>query len=355
MSKLLICEKQSCAVEYLKHLNKEDSILLCPAVVSYMFNYDRELYFKDLPFYQETSKYKENITNYQNEYEESWFLKQHSSEYNLDNNTGFKNELIYNFFIQKKQNQNSKECKKLEKLIHQYFASFDEIVFACDLDHTGVRGFDFLFKYFYNIPNLKAFCHNNNIKLKSYEFKTIHNLTINEPNKYIKNFNTSEKINNLRIAYINKDFFEYNYNLNSLMLFNKIYFNIFKEYPEHILTKNFISTLFLFEHLEYIDINKILTSMRKKEIGHPASQNLIIEKMTQLRLIEKNNNSNSYKITKEGRVMLSFLHRKVNDPHLTNRVYVDHHKLSISDFKIKYSNYLSTVFSKQKRFLNKML
>lgn len=355
MSKLLICEKQSCAIEYIKHLNKEDSILLCPAVVSYLFSYDRELYFKDLPFYEEKSKYKENITIYQNGYNESWFLKQHSSEYNLDNSKGFKNELIYNFFIEKNKNQNSKECKKLEKLIHQYFASFDEIIFAYDLDHTGVRGFDFLFKYFYNIPNLKVFCHNNNIKLKSYEFERIHNLTINEPNKFIKDFNTSEKINNLRIAYKNKDFFEYNYNLNSLMLFNKIYFNIFKEYPKHIMTKNFISTLFIFKDSEYIDIIKIITTMTQKEIGNPASRNLIIEKMIELRLIEADNNLNSYKITKEGRVMLSFLHRKVNDPHLTNRIYVDNYKLSTFDFKIKYGKYLKTVFSKQKRFLNKML
>ncbi len=93
----------------------------------------------------------------------------------------------------------------------------------------------------------------------------------------------------------------------------------------------------------------------KKEIGHPASQNLIIEKMIELRLIEEDNNLNSYKMTKEGRLMLSFLHRKVNDPHLTNRIYVDNYKLSTFDFKIKYGEYLRTVFSKQKRFLNKNL
>ena len=57
------------------------------------------------------------------------------------------------------------------------------------------------------------------------------------------------------------------------------------------------------------------------------------------------------------------MHKKIKDPHLAERLNMDifgdifgsknKEPLSFEDFYNKYEQYLYTVFSKQKRFLNK--
>jgi hypothetical protein len=60
MSRLFVCEKRAQALSYQKHCLEGDAIILCPAVVSCVFDYPSELAFSELPYTDLSPCYKNN-------------------------------------------------------------------------------------------------------------------------------------------------------------------------------------------------------------------------------------------------------------------------------------------------------
>lgn len=349
MSKLFVCEKPHQASLYQFLLEENDAIILAPCVVGYRFLFDKNLEFKNLPYIDKEPKYKKNILQYDSNINNQWIENYKTQVLNYKER--FTSEIYKNFYFYKQNEPNSENYKNALKDIHNYLSSFDEIIFACDVDHTGVRGFDFLFKLYYEIENLQDFCNNNDIKLSSIKAWSLDQKSLEKTFLNRNSFYESDLFNKKRLSYMNKDYFEYNYLLNSLLLINKAYYLTFNKYPDNIITKNFIQILFKFENNEKIEMIKLLRNMENSDIGNAASRNEILNRMSELKLIQSNN-KHEVSITYEGKVFLSFLHRKMNDPHLAERLEKDYELLSHIEFKNKYNKYLKTVFEKQKRFIN---
>lgn len=349
MSKLIVCEKPAQANKYQPFLNKNDKIIIAPCVVGYRFLFDKELKFNELPFFNHSPQYKKNIAAYEEYKATKWIKSLFITAFDQDKRLD--HPLFINFHKEKSRNTKTELYASLKREIHEFLSSFDEIIFACDTDHTGVRGFDFLFKYYYEINNIEDFCNQNNIELNSYENYCLSDKEIKKGIKNKKRFYESTIYNQGRVFYQNKDYFEYNYSLNSLLLLNKAYYLSFDKYPNHIITKNFIQTLFYIKENNSLTEGKIIGHMNKSEIGNPASRTEILLKLYDLNLVKKT--EKNVFLSNEGATFMDLLHRKLNDPHLAKRLENDYENLTHSEFRDKYGKYLKTVFSKQKRFINK--
>jgi len=194
---------------------------------------------------------------------------------------------------------------------------------------------------FFNIYNIKI----SIMKVCSFDEKSLSKYFAERKNIYDSDYHL------LKESYIKKDFFEYNYNLNSLLFFNNILKKINIDKNDIILTKNHISTLFLLQK-ENLTEDLIIQLMNKRKIGQASSFAEIVYNLNILKLTQKRNELVS--LSEQGELFLSFLHKKINDPYLNIRLQNDHKELSVEDFKIKYEKYLYEIFSKQKRFLRKL-
>lgn len=353
MSRLFICEKKFQAKIYLDHLNEDDAIILCPTITSYLFDYPEKLTFSDLPYCDHTPSYKAN-----KERNPEWLYCHHTLF--LTQEKEIAHPVLLDYFNRAlTTNRSDDSFKRAKSVIHDFIGSFDEIVFACDPDISGLRGFDFFFEKYLEVGNLAEFGQLHGAKITAciakygMDDKSIIR-TISERSDFFEN----TSIHNIRLSYQKKDFFEYNYNLNSLLLLNKAYFLASGEYLNRILTKNHIQTLFLFADQQERK-ESIHFTMDKLFIGSPASrieivENLIITKMLHCEE-KKPHYVGTYTITNLGQKFLSNLHRKVNDPHLAERLGKDTFDahMPLDDFKLKYSKYLKVVFSKQKRHINR--
>lgn len=345
MSRLFVCEKRQQAEFYQRYCNEGDSFILCTTITSYLFDYPSSLKFKDLPIIDSAIKYK--VT--ENPYVEDYSRNQYTSYYS------YIKKRVCNPILVEFYNYKSISSKNS---IHNFLSSFDEIVYACDADHTGARGFDFLFEKYFEIDDLKSFSLENNVEINAFiNLGGFDENSIREAYSNIDNFFTNEYIGRFRESYLKKDFFEYNYNINSLLLINKAYYLAFGTYPKYILTKNLVQTLFLLKKLSVRDVY-FSKYLEHNNIGSPASRTRIIGNLKEMNLVSsiKIDNTIYYCINDKGYKFLSLLHRKINDPYLSKRVVKDceNKDLSFIDFKEKYSKYLKDVFSKQKRFINKM-
>lgn len=362
MSKLLVCEKPDQAQRYLSICNKEDAIIVCPTIVSYAFDYPTNLYFSQLPFTSLPPRYKPaNL-------DPEWYLHLYSSLYTQDNK--IKNHPVLTTYFYNKhpcspyKSADSNTLEKARKDLYALLTSFDEIVFACDADHTGMRGFDFLFSRYFEIDDLQKFSENNQLTVTALINKEgFDEISLRKSMENRSDFFENVDVKCFRCHYQKKDFFEYNYNLNSLMLLNKTYFLALGKYPECVITKNFIQALFLLENIE--TEARFAQRLEKSFIGTPASRKAIMDNLNNLGLIDiikKGPSSGNciclttrLSISEQGTRFLNLLHRKLNDPYLAERLLKDceNETLTLNDFKIKYDKYLDVVFSKQKRLINK--
>tara|TARA_B100000700_G_scaffold57935_1_gene62880 strand:+ start:977 stop:2053 length:1077 start_codon:yes stop_codon:yes gene_type:complete len=349
--KLFICEKPDIAKKLQPFLNENDLIILSQPIGVFKFNY-QNISFSEAPYTKEKPQYKIdfNAKNIEN------------SCITAFNKSGKVRVNFLEYYYSSLKN--NKEVKF--KDIDNFFNNFDEIVNCCDADYSGARAFDFKFsKYFKLGDDYLNYFQNKKLILSTMYLYILLDYNIKESFSQRYNSKNYQLFLKHREEYQKKDFFEYNYNLNSLLFFSKYIKNI-------VLTKNMIQTLLLFKNeLEFSDSN-ILFKMDKKKIGTAASRYKIIEELNKSDIIEqvhldyyllktKEKRIKSYfRIAKQGQFLLNeIMHKKIKDPHLSERLNADifgtknNESLSFEDFYNKYEQYLYTVFSKQKRFLNK--
>jgi len=346
-NKLFICEKPSCAKLYQFLLNKGDLIIVACGTGSYKFDYEDVSFLKS-PYISRKPKYRINLEKNRTPLTvKSW-----------DSKTGFKNDLLSD--LVELHNSDKFRKQEIDLITNDFLKDFDEIIFACDPDITGVRAFCFKFEKFFNIGiDWKKKLFKKGIRVTALICYSGNQESLLRSYNERKEINISKKFKYLEENYIKKDFFEYNYNLNAILFFkNHI------DLPEHlsgefdcVLTKNHISTLFLVRSMAGISDDNLNHLMNENKIGSPVSRSVIIENLLKIGLVKEISDSKSgriyckYKLTSAGEVFLNNLHKKVNDPYLINVLYKDISNKSISDFKIKYKKYLYEVFSRQKKLI----
>lgn len=350
--RLFVCEKPQQAKIITELMEENDIVILAQSIAAYKFDY-QEIKFKDAPYTREMPKYKKNIK--------------------------YKNDI---FNIGKWDCQkNYLECSTLSKigeldgfseLIKEYFNQFSEIIYSCDYDLTGYRGFYFRMSEFFKLgSNWINFFDENNIKLTVMKIEAFDNKSLNNSYQERLPIKNNKDMEILKNNYMKKDYFEYNYNLNSILFFNQALKDVgyIKDSNHHILTKNYIWVLFELSKNK-LPIFNLIKKMEKNYIAQSASRNQLLKNLKSMNLINYENliKNGSIEISDIGIKFINRVHQKANDPFIGARLLKNNYQslsdfygfdrkkannLSYLDFKIKYEKYLYNTFSKQKRFLRK--
>jgi len=358
-NKLFICEKPSCAKNHEFLLEEGDLIIIACGTGSYKFDY-QEMSFSDAPYTNESPQYKIH--------HDGDFTPLTLSAWNSEER--FESDVLRKLVTLNKDKE--KNHREIDSVTNNFLKDFDEIIFSCDSDVTGVRAFCFKLERFFNLGiNWREKLALNKIKVTAINYSALDKKSLE---RYYENRDLLDKnqlFSLLESAYIKKDFFEYNYNLNSILFFTDAL-----DLPEHligeydfILTRNYILILFLIRDKKTLFTNNLNRTL--ENIGSVISHEISIDNLLKIGLIKEDRcnpfkrNFNEicyrYKITSIGEDFLNNLHKKVNDPHLGDRLHNDNFtpysktlNLPTDDFKIKYEKYFYNVFSKQKRFLRKI-
>jgi hypothetical protein len=369
-------------------MNEGDQTIIINQTFSYNFKY-KNVKFSEAPYTKEKPQYNNNAHK-----ENSLF-----NLITLDHKTIPQNNSILTNFFELNYDINKKSSYKSLDLIIEFFSSFDEIIYICDLSPSGCRGFDFKFqKYFKLGEDWITFFKKIGIKVSVMKRESIDKHSLIKSFEKRDNIENSKEYNIAKESYLKKDFFEYNYNLNSILFFNDVLNNIgyIKDSNQDniVLTKNYILILFLIYNNKSIHEDKIIELSHKIGVGHLSSKytsKVIINSLLKMKLIkfkfleptEIYNNPNRKKdylaLSNIGLNFINNIHKKINDPYLSIRLLKDNYidssnvytekslqektlkplditssKLSLEDFYFKYEKYLYTSFSKQKKFLRKI-
>lgn len=332
---LLICENESRFKEIKKELDKDAVIMLSHPIDSFKFDYSNNK-VKEEAFTDKTPVYKENATN----------VKERYCVYNKD---GDLNELEFGNVINL-HNETVTENIRIEGI--KFLNNFSEIVFACENDLTGVRSFDFIFRFSFLLGDDWL----NILKEMGIKVNFIgSDIEDEDYNTLVNNYHDRKKIeesdfNKLQESFMKKDFFEYNYNLNAYLYFNMALLRSgYNPIRSFVLTRNYIATLNIIkkENLRTLPLIKL---METKKIGSLSSRNLIIKNLEKVSLITQDKNEDSVlKLTKKGRDFLTYLHEFIADENLNKDLISDSN--SLEEFKLKYGKYLEKVFKSQSNFL----
>jgi hypothetical protein len=175
----------------------------------------------------------------------------------------------------------------------------------------------------------------------------------------------SDMFKHFKDAYQKKDYFEYNYNVNSLLLFGEVLRKTGIYNNNLILTKNFIQTLYIIHNykdkinecrlLKIMEINNIGQACSRHEIYLKLYENSLLEK----RLVNIDGIERGYVVLSDyGKEFMEYLHPRTNDPKLCSRLDEEiksNSKMTIKEFKEYTDNYIQDVFGKQKRYMRKKL
>jgi len=348
--KLFVCEKPMAAKLISSIMSDDDIAILAQGTAAYQFNY-QEISFKESPYTREIPKYKKN------------------NNYEFFDIVTFDNK------------GNSFECPTLKEIrnldqyseiIKEYFAQFSEVIYCCDYDLTGYRAFSFRMEFYFKIgDNWEDFFEKNNIKLSVIKINAFDSEMLKESYKERLLIKGNVELESLKSNYIKKDYFEYNYNLNSMLFFGQALREVgyIKGDHDFLLTKNYIWVIFELNKNK-LNLSTLLKKMENKNIASSASRKQLLKNLKLMGLI-KEDNSFSNKCLELSQLSLDFikkLHKKVDDPFISLRLLHNNFEygynisglkiknvenLSILDFMEKYEKYLYNTFSKQKRFLRK--
>lgn len=334
--KLFLTEKPDSAENLSFLLKKQDITILAQCIGGYKFNYIN-IDYSNTPYTKLNPLYKENVKFIHSIFNTNAFFQN-------------KNRIEFPYLLEIINSKENKNKEDLKRKVEEFFINFDEIIFACDYDHIGWRGFEFKMTYFFKLGEKWInFFNSCDIKISIMKIFSYNKKSLKKSFMKRKNIQDSD-CHLLKESYIKRDFFEYNYNLNSLLFFNKILKKIEIDNKNITLTKNYIATLFLLKEGKMLE-KDLITFMREKKVGESSIFFEIIYNLRSLNLIKREGHFIS--ISNKGKLFLSFLHKKSNDPYLNIRIIKDINELSLEDFKIKYEKYLYQLFSKQKCFLRK--
>lgn len=156
-----------------------------------------------------------------------------------------------------------------------------------------------------------------------------------------------------------KKYFEYNFNLNSAVIFGKVLTKIGVDHSNFILSKFGLIILYYLKSVKEIKYGDLLVLMsrawigtgkyNKGSIGSPLSRATIVDQFIDLGLLE--NTDNILMLSDKGQRFLEELHPDCCDLDLPFRIeaWIKEGEESRS----KMDKYIKTFFGKQMRFLNK--
>jgi hypothetical protein len=369
LGKLFICEKPAQLQSILKTLGSpKDRAIIAPVITSYKFDYPKHIPFNKITFlgnpnYKMSLNMRDMIFHvYKHDSsEENGILK---NRYNK-----LAHDLNFMANIRGELNDESYSSNPTD-----FFKDFEEVIYACSPNYSTIRTFDFHLKYFFNMN--ECFFNNNNIKYTYLKYRALDKISLQIAfldrqemvNEKIYASNGSEiYLPNLfdsgRESYRKKDYFEYNYNVNSIVLLNEILRVNGLITPSHVITKNTVSTLLLIHNnTKQLTEERLLSAMLKLKIGSNWSVAKIIKNMFQDNLIgyKKEYIDGIQKeyiiLTELGLKFISSINNKLKFKHLSVNLDKDilNVDFSFDNFKEKYSILLRKMFDKQKR-LNRRL
>lgn len=311
-------------------LTEDDLIILAPSISSYSFDYEN-IEEKNFPYSKEKPRYKENKNNLI------------FTSLTWSNSSKNEKNLLLDFY-----SKNNREDNKY--LILDFINKFDEIINACDCDHTGVRAFDFKFEKYFNLgSNWMLDLNAMGIKITKMDYISLSSEELKWSFEKRKDIFESDMHNSLKDLYLKKDFIEYNYNANSKILFSKA-LDI-----DEILTKN---TIILFNIILKKDMKNVIyykSKMDNLEIGSCVSRTEIINNLLKLKIIEENKEK-KIKVTEKGFLLEKLIINKTKelDSSLNKEIMFDIYetyspsrsKECEGRFFEKYSKYLKDIFIK---------
>lgn len=243
-----------------------------------------------------------------------------------------------------------------------FFSLFEKIIIATDPDHTGELAAHIWLSW----GGVNSFKDNRIKRLIAFNYES------NELKKTWDELDNS--FMNKRFEYYNyalaKRYFDYNWTINSSVVFGDLLRSIGLDTHNFILSKNQLMILFILKNnINKMSEGKIIkfincyTGTGKYNIsdytqhhifGSPTSRVLMISKMIDIGLLESNKNNVSLSI--KGCNFLNMLHNKTFDPDLHFRLANWSIKASNDGYEsVKQSikRYINSVFGKQvKRSIN---
>lgn len=337
MAKLYISEKPVQSQVLIKTLGKEgDVFMLAPSIINFKFKYPSYLSYKDYPFSNKLTEYK--LMSESKLFEFPFKIITSNGVKDIENISSKK---VFDLLTQSYIDE-YKLAKERNKLI-DYFQQFDEIIVATNADYTGTRAFDLYVSDFLN----------HHFELN----KNVTRIWINsfDEVELIKSFNEredinrSEKNNKARDYYKNKDFFSYNFNINSLMIFDDMLKKVGSYSDDILLTYNMLQTLLLLKNK--IKQKDLLIKMENVRIGTVASRAVMLETLFEfglIKIIKKSNGDNLYILTEESFTLLNLIHNKIKS--ITPEKLQKDLSMEHEDFKDKYSRKIATYFKKQRNY-----
>lgn len=341
MTKLFITEKPSQAKCIGMALAEENDVaIVAPTITGYWFDYPSYLTYKNYPYSNEYPNYKINTD----------CLMFSTPLYKMTKDgelKKFQQENILNLLKYLKEDYSNEIIKRERQKIIDYFNQFEEIIIATDSDYTGTRTFDlYIFKF------LDAFYDDLKIKITRTFYGSMDEESLKNHFENRESIKDSKLHEILQRDYKNKDFFAYNFNINSLMIFNDILKKVGCCRSDTLITFNMLMILTYIKEEKLL--NDLFIDLSKNEVGTQASRYEIIEQLIKYQLIEKTkkgskNNKEVIRLTKIGYQFLDLIHDKIKlfDP---LEIFNDRESLEASDFQEKYSEKLNIYFKKQRSY-----
>jgi len=354
---LIITEKPSQqtsllkSIDFNKHLeNTEYKFYSTLMLTPYRFDYPKNKKYKEFPLVEDVKYTLKNFKRYER-------YKRH--EYT---------SVDY-------ENQKIKHDNWIANTSKEYFEQFDELILCPDPDHTGVyaafltlqqtlglnweESFENI--YYFDMSRLDVDTLNNSSR-RIFNHEDV--LNIQNKKKYNK-WNNQGKI---------KRYFEYNFNLNSMVFITETLSNI--DIKVNGIVSKFLLMTFNGIYNNKLDItseSKLIRSMESykgsckyvndttiwsRGIGGPASRGIILQDLLDLGLIKKDNND-EWKLSKTdlGYKFFNLLNKKTFDPDLSFRL-VNWMEKDFEEVKPLMNKYIISMFKAQKvknKHFNKVL
>lgn len=334
MSKIFMTEKPSQAQDIAKALAKEgDVIIVIPSIAGYKFKYPDNITPLNFPFLNDSPKYKvaeASLLGFP-------FKQIKDSDYiDVEEISSLK---LFNLIHEEDVFKEEVELER--KKLLDYFKSFDEVVIANDPDHSGTRGFDLYVCIFLN-----EFITNFHKKISRIMPNGMSDECLKKAFASRSLIEESLLYKNTQNYYRNKDFFNYNFNVNSSITFDGLLKRNGWLIDKQPLTYNMIQSLMLID--KPLTDGQLIKALHDNEIGSPASKGEIVGMLFKYKLIRKTDKK-SY-ITKLGKILLDSIPYEKN---IDNFELIKDYEMPEIEFKEKYTEKIKNYFEAQNNKIKK--
>tara|TARA_Y100001960_G_scaffold331713_1_gene429620 strand:+ start:12751 stop:13797 length:1047 start_codon:yes stop_codon:yes gene_type:complete len=347
MSRLFLLEKPSLAREFQKSVMEEgDVVIFLPTINGFKFKYPN-LSYKNFPETFEP-KYKVNILRGSLFHMNPRILKGNElKEIKEDNPLFALNEAL--------EFGNKDKIYKGQEQLSDYMDNFEEIIVEVTCSYSKTRAFNLFFDYY--LMHRKTISKVYFIRPVSLSENCIKKAMIEKESFSKLNMDQESYYNDYKNTYKNKDYFDYNFNLNSLLVLDELLKYSGCCNKNKILTHNMLRTLFEIKRYGSEGLSFLLTELDKKSIGRIHTRQAIIEELFDYGLIEQVENKIKGKkviLSEEGEYFLSKIDYNFEKIIDLKEFKEDVENLKHNDFIKKYEPCLKKYFKKQNNIVKKI-